>query len=343
MAKKEMHWRKRQRIIKGLTITLVVMLGLGAIAGIGKVLNDKYDWVEKARDLFVKPDVSEDVEDEETSVVPDLSARHIEIQRAFEEAGKQVLTVVPVPANADIDMSFSVDKNAVVVTKTGLNKADVYVTDYFAGYATITATDAVSGLSATGKVYSYGKVDFGVWSDNYNGDMFDNKGTKLLITENNDYTLPTDQKWASTTTSELALGESSFRTGYPDSAPLLWVETNASIYIHMLYVGSYSPMIAVTQNEVDYTFYNTNDLVAKDHVYRGGLGEGNVLSIKVDLEPGLNYIAVHSRKHTSPGGDKSGATSYASFSSNTELMTGFRVFRGEEAQSVSFPDMTFYE
>ncbi len=78
MAKKKMHWRKRQKITQGLLIAIIVMLGLGAITYTGKVLNDKYDWVEKARDLFVKPgedeseDVSEDVEtseDEETSVV----------------------------------------------------------------------------------------------------------------------------------------------------------------------------------------------------------------------------------------------------------------------------------
>jgi hypothetical protein len=53
---------KAQRLQKGLTVALITVLSLGIVSTVGKMLNDKYDWIEKAKDLFVKPgETSEEV------------------------------------------------------------------------------------------------------------------------------------------------------------------------------------------------------------------------------------------------------------------------------------------
>lgn len=61
---------KAQRLQKGLTVALITVLSLGIVSTVGKMLNDKYDWIEKAKDLFVKPgETSEDpITSEETPI-----------------------------------------------------------------------------------------------------------------------------------------------------------------------------------------------------------------------------------------------------------------------------------
>lgn len=61
---------KAQRLQKGLTVALITVLSLGIVSTVGKMLNDKYDWIEKAKDLFVKPgETSEDpITSEETLI-----------------------------------------------------------------------------------------------------------------------------------------------------------------------------------------------------------------------------------------------------------------------------------
>lgn len=62
--REKMSWGKRSKLVQGILITLVTILGLGVIGLTGKVLDDKYQWVEKARDKF-KPVVLEPDEDEQ--------------------------------------------------------------------------------------------------------------------------------------------------------------------------------------------------------------------------------------------------------------------------------------
>ncbi len=67
--RKKLTWDARQRIKQGFLIGLIVILGLGALTYTGKLLNDKYDWVEKARDLFVKPGEDEgDINDSDIAI-----------------------------------------------------------------------------------------------------------------------------------------------------------------------------------------------------------------------------------------------------------------------------------
>lgn len=56
------YMTKRQRAKQGILISLVVLLGLGGLAYTGKVLDDKYQWVEKVADKF-KPAVPDEEAD----------------------------------------------------------------------------------------------------------------------------------------------------------------------------------------------------------------------------------------------------------------------------------------
>lgn len=105
--------------------------------------------------------VSEDVEvSENTETSPDGLVKKIdfEVNKAFGEAGKKIITLILTPANADIgEINWTSNNAKVIVTKIGDGKtAEVYSTAHLAksAYATITATESLSGVSASGKVYS---------------------------------------------------------------------------------------------------------------------------------------------------------------------------------------------
>lgn len=66
MAKKRMSLKKRQKVKETILIIAVVILGLGAIGITGKLLDDKYQWVEQLKDKFAKPE-------EDTSITEDVS------------------------------------------------------------------------------------------------------------------------------------------------------------------------------------------------------------------------------------------------------------------------------
>lgn len=55
--------KKTQRLTNGLLITLLVIVGLGALTYTGKLLDEKYQWVEKLKDTFTKDEeaISEDI------------------------------------------------------------------------------------------------------------------------------------------------------------------------------------------------------------------------------------------------------------------------------------------
>lgn len=69
--KPKMHWARKRKITQGILIALTVILGLGVITLTGKVLDNKYQWVEKARDRFGLP--TEDVDDLSSDEVPAVS------------------------------------------------------------------------------------------------------------------------------------------------------------------------------------------------------------------------------------------------------------------------------
>lgn len=82
---------------------------------------------------------------------------------AFGQANKKTLTLNITPADADIGVITWNSNNAkVIVTKVGDGRsAEVYATGYLPAneFATITVTESLSGLTATGKVYAIGKTE----------------------------------------------------------------------------------------------------------------------------------------------------------------------------------------
>lgn len=56
--------KHKLKITQGILIALVAILGVGATALAGKALDDKYGWVEKAKDRFAKPVVPDEDDDD---------------------------------------------------------------------------------------------------------------------------------------------------------------------------------------------------------------------------------------------------------------------------------------
>lgn len=78
---------------------------------------------------------------------------------AFGPENKKTLTATIEPAWVSYDLEWESSLPEVIVSKKGTNTAEVYATKYLPKsiYSTITVTDTVSGLSATGKVYAWQK------------------------------------------------------------------------------------------------------------------------------------------------------------------------------------------
>lgn len=76
---------------------------------------------------------------------------------AFGAQNKKTLTLTITPSDATVtNITWSSDKTEIVVTKLTNTTAEVYATKGLPAdqYATITATEAFSGVSGTGKVYA---------------------------------------------------------------------------------------------------------------------------------------------------------------------------------------------
>ncbi len=78
---------------------------------------------------------------------------------AFGPENKKTLTATIEPAWVSYDLEWESSLPEVIVSKQGTNTAEVYATKYLPKsiYSTITVTDTISGLSATGKVYAWEK------------------------------------------------------------------------------------------------------------------------------------------------------------------------------------------
>ncbi len=104
---------------------------------------------------------SEEVEQEveETPETPIKEPFGVTRFNALGPTNKKTLTVTIEPANAPIGtITWLSDKSQIVVTAIGDGRqAEVYATTFLAksDYATITVTESLSGLSATGKVYAW--------------------------------------------------------------------------------------------------------------------------------------------------------------------------------------------
>lgn len=59
---------KAQRLQKGLTVALITVLSLGIVSTLGKMLNDRYDWIDKTLELF-KPSEETPIETKLINVV----------------------------------------------------------------------------------------------------------------------------------------------------------------------------------------------------------------------------------------------------------------------------------
>lgn len=367
-------YKKRRNVKQGILIALVVIFGLGAIAATGKLLDDQYQWVEKTKDFFIKPDteeppVSEDVsvedETEEPSVEPEgkALARKIgfEVSKAFGETGKKTITLNIQPAGADIGLiTWTVNNAFVKITpSTDAKSAEVYVTNYFADYATISVHESFSNITATGKVYSYGAYDIPtLWGSNYTTNMFDAAGkTGVYITSTDSLNPGTTQdkhlfdreKLSTFTTlkdyygTEELMNEERSKMGYD------WVKPLSKVWLHITYVGSYEPVIL---NQTTGVVYNGSSFVTKNPYMQGNSDLGNILSLEITLAAGDNMILIAGRNHTitptaitaadfnAYGGTKLvGAKTFNYPSSEIPLVLTNAV----APQSVTLPDVTFTE
>lgn len=95
-----------------------------------------------------------------TANVTKVQAIEVNINNAFGEEGKKLITMNYEPQNAQLGtLTWTSDNEAVIVDSVpDTTTAYVYVTDYMADYATISVTESLSGKTATGKVYSYAKT-----------------------------------------------------------------------------------------------------------------------------------------------------------------------------------------
>lgn len=249
---------------------------------------------------------------------PAPQARHIGVQMAFGIDGRQELNVVLTPANADVNLSFSVDKTEVIVEKTGYKSADVYVTNYFAGYATITVTDSISGKTGTGKVYSYGKTIL-VSSSNlvqgYNGgfivsnssDPTESGGPHNVVAAGTvDYGL----SYYNSTGEFLPLVHKSSDSFYSGD----WIHLIDTVYFHVAYNGSFAPKIKNTSD--NNAIYSKSNDVAK------APGVAQTI-IEVELVEGYNDILII-------GGETGGS-----------VLAALTLVYAQAVSNMSVPDLTF--
>lgn len=285
-------------------------------------------------------------------VEPGVVAHNIGIQRAFGENGKQTLNLVFTPSNADTGViTWSVDRtDGVNITPINNGRsAEISIINdrYFATYATISVHEEFSDITATGKVYSYAKTAFGSYGGSWDDSRFDNKGSVLIISEDNSTELPTSNHWAHMTNAEIATGKIQEEAGWAHTAApkLDWIMPNDHLYLHMIYKGSYSPLIFVERDDPHaVTFYNLDDLVPKEHTGgAAGMEKGREFSIKLDLYEGTNLIGIVARDHTVIPTDLTGVTSVNDLEENRTVMTAFRVVRALGTSGITVPDLTFYE
>lgn len=345
--------KKRHKKQRAILIALVVILGLGFLSFTGHYLNERYDWVNKTKDFLVVPD-----EDNELEYISETASeefepsgliRHIgfDIQTAYGLEGVKTIQLVLTPSNADVGtITWNVDTDKVRVTPSIDGKsADIYVTTYFAPYATLTVTESFSELTATGKVYSFGetKLQHGPGGS---GNLYNAYGggyeSKILLTEREDIPYPADQSHYAVSSEEFNAGLNVLSPNgwkYLDMLPAVdWFLPLESLWLHVGFVGSYSPLVRVDAGNIysdNPDFYNLDDLT----VY-GRLNLDNpayeLLSLNIPLYEGINTITIFARSHI-------GEQSVLDSTDGRTALAIFKVIRGIKPEGMSIPDTTFYE
>lgn len=255
---------------------------------------------------------------------------------AFGIANKKTVTITTVPTDAYVDLTWTVDKTQVVVTKTGQKTADIYVTDYYAGFATVTVTDAITSLSATGKVYSVGQFAWGTPGTEYDTNYLDASSSKVAITSTNSLNPTASPKKIGLTNAEITNAKSASDAGYPENGPIInWNDMMTTVYVHIKFNGSYAPMI---YNATSSTMFGGDNTTLYAHnLLNGG---GNIVSIPVTLVEGENVLVMCTRNYN---------VAIASQTALTQMGVGngtflaFKIYRINPVTGMSIGDNTFFE
>lgn len=308
--------------------------------------------------------VSEEVElSENTETSPDGLVKKIdfEVNKAFGETGKQTITLVLTPANADVGtITWSVNKTGVTVTPAtdGLS-AEVYVTTYFKDYATISVHEEYSDLTATGKVYSYGAYDIAQHTGNDYDHILDANASALAITSTSSDLNATVQEKVAIKKGKLETNNTALsfytvaqlKTTQRNSVHSGWTFPQSKVWVHLAYAGSYAPVIL---NQTTGVVYNGADVSLHDKLTYQSNDIGNVLSIEITLAEGDNMILIAGRNHT-----KTQSAVVLSDFNDGELPTGGKLI-GAKSHDKDFgipliitnavsptgatiPDVSFYE
>lgn len=302
-----------------------------------------FSWVEKLNPVtwFDNQDTTleEEVTSEDSQVENTQGKQPIIFDialNAFGIANKKTVTITTVPTDAYVDLTWSVDKTQVVVTKTGQKTADIYVTDYYAGYATVTVTDAITSLSATGKVYSVGQFAWGTPGTEYDTNYLDASSSTVAITSTNSLNPTASPKKIGLTNTEITNAKAATDAGYPENGPIIaWNDMMATVYVHIKFNGSYAPMI---YNMTNSTMYGGNNTTLNAHnVLNGG---GNIVSIPVTLVEGQNVLVMCIRNHTTAVTSQTALTQMGVGNSN---FMAFRLYRINPVTGMSLGDNTFFE
>lgn len=308
-----------KKIKKTLPLVLTALFGIATLSGCSSQgsnatwynpLTWDWSWANPVTWFQKDTDIDEEPAEDENNPAPQAKHMGIEIKAAFGQTGKKVLTVTISPANADVDLSFAANKAEIVVTKTADKTADVYVTNYFAGYGEITVSDAVSGIQATGKVYSYGKTILVTKTSLAHG-----KNGAFVVSDN---------ATPGTTTGVVAIEKdltfaTQSATAFNEFGaynPIGWVQPKSTIYIHVAYNGSFAPGV-VNMSDANKIYTKVDDVAADP-------GQKTAV-ITVQLIDGLNNIHIR------------GA------SGNGEVLAAFFVQKAQAVQNITVPDITFNE
>lgn len=351
---------------KLLTISLLAILTTTTLTGCKKT-DFKWDWNWFNNDKL--EEVTTEEETEEPSLTPDgkVLAKKIgfEVSKAFGETGKKTITLNIEPAGADIGViTWNKDNPSVKLTPSvdGLS-AEVYVTNYFADYATISVHESFSDITATGKVYSYGAYDIPIsYGINYTTNLFDAAGkTGVYITSTNSLNPGTSQdkhlfdreRLNGFTTLNDYYGTQELMNQERSLMGYDWVKPLSKVWLHITYVGSYEPVIF---NQTTGVVYNGSSFSTKNPRMLSNDDIGNILSIEITLAAGDNMILIAGRKHTiSPTAITSADFSATGGIAGSNKLVGAKTFNYSASAiplvltnavaptSMSIGDVTFYE
>lgn len=348
---------------KLLTMGLIALIGTTTLTGCAggnyNPANWNWEWLNPVNWFKnAEPVTSDEVE-------PSGKVKKIEfdIKPAFGQAGAKTVTLIVTPANANLGtITWSDDSNFVTVTPNEINplQADVYVTGYFKDYATISVHESFSDITATGKVYSYGKFDFPETGGSDYTHILDATASAVAITSTSSTLQATVQDKATLNRTKLNTLNGLF--SYYDTSDLLgskrsqahsgWTVAKATVWLHIAFTGSYTPVVL---NHTTGTVYNATNYTLHDKQTYLNNDIGNIISIEITLAQGDNLILLAGRKHTATPSvitvadfnngefNTSGKLVGAKSHQYNDFATPFIITNATAPQGLAIPDTTFYE